>query len=42
MTTNLSVNGNRLWDTLMVSAGIGTGCIRPSLLAQADSSASWA
>ncbi|TNC12447.1 Zn-dependent hydrolase [Methylobacterium terricola] len=25
MTTNLSVNGNRLWDTLMVSAGIGTG-----------------
>ncbi|MGE7417959.1 Zn-dependent hydrolase [Methylobacterium tarhaniae] len=25
MTTNLSVNGSRLWDTLMVSAGIGTG-----------------
>lgn len=25
MPTNLSVNGSRLWDTLMVSAGIGTG-----------------
>jgi beta-ureidopropionase / N-carbamoyl-L-amino-acid hydrolase len=25
MTTNLSVNGSRLWDTLMVSARIGTG-----------------
>ncbi|ACA19671.1 amidase, hydantoinase/carbamoylase family [Methylobacterium sp. 4-46] len=25
MATNLSVNGSRLWDTLMVSAGIGTG-----------------